>query len=159
DAAGSAYVAGMTGSAKFPLVNPAQAKMGAASSGGFDAFVSKLTPDGNSLVYSTYLGGAGTDASKGIALGADNRAYVVGQTSSDDLPVSARTSPGGGASDAFAEKLTPAGAFEYTTRIGGSGLDTGSAVAVDRAGNVYLAGSSFSTDHAVTYGAFQSVPG
>jgi hypothetical protein len=83
DDAGAAYVTGDTSSSDFPLVNPIDNGLG-----GFNqAFVAKLTPAGNALAYSTYLGGGSADM--GIAIAADTagHAYVIGSTLSDDFPV------------------------------------------------------------------------
>ncbi|HET9494024.1 MAG TPA: SBBP repeat-containing protein, partial [Chloroflexia bacterium] len=78
DSGGSAYVTGFTSSPNFPLANPLQS----ALSGNYDAFVSKLSAAGSTLIYSTYLGGASGDAGLGIAVDSGGSAYVTGFTSS-----------------------------------------------------------------------------
>jgi hypothetical protein len=82
DAAGNAYVTGRTTSTDFPTANPVQPTYG----GDGDAFVAELNPSGSALVYSTYLGGSGSDAGSGIAVDAAGNAYVTGVTASGDFP-------------------------------------------------------------------------
>ena len=154
DSSGSAYVAGLTSSLDFPTVSPMQPKC-AASGGTFnqvcnDAFVAKLSAAGNALVYSTYLGGHLVDKAQAIAVDAAGNAYVAGATSSNDFPAT----PGvlqhgfnGGPEDAFVAKLNPAGsALIYATYLGGSGDDIANGIAVDTAGNAYVAGFTGSKD-------------
>ncbi len=85
DGLGNAYVTGTTTSTNFPLSNPLQS----ARSGNRDAFVTKLNPNGSTLVYSTYLGGSDLDYGQGIALDSNSNAYVTGRTFSPDFPTSA----------------------------------------------------------------------
>src|SRR6185369_14839475 len=82
DANGFVYVVGQTDSTGFPVVHGVQSTLG----GGSDAFVAKFSPDGSSLVWSTYLGGAGDDVGTGIAVDAAGCAYVTGQTYSKNFP-------------------------------------------------------------------------
>ena len=82
DGEGSAYVTGVTTSTDFPTKSPYQA----ASGGGEDAFVTKLTPTGNGLVYSTYLGGVGNERAYKIAVDSAGSAYVTGETASTNFP-------------------------------------------------------------------------
>jgi hypothetical protein len=113
-----------------------------------DAFVTKLTPAGNALSYSTYLGGSDSDTAYGIALDGAGSVYVTGLTSSTNYPTqSAYQVTLKGSQDAFVTKLTPAGnALVYSTYLGGSGVDYGDAIAVDGAGSAYVAGSTQSAD-------------
>jgi hypothetical protein len=83
DAAGDAYVTGMTPSTSFPLVNPIQSRYG----GGADAYVSTLNASGSGLLFSTYLGGSGSDIGLGIGLDAANNVYVAGVTMSTNFPI------------------------------------------------------------------------
>jgi Tol biopolymer transport system component len=144
DALGRAYVAGGTPSTDFPTASPLQP----VSGGGPDAFVAKLTPDGSALVYSTYLGGNGSDYSSGIAVDALGRAYVTGFTTSTDFPTANPPQAVlGGPYDAFVAKLTPDGsALVYSTYLGGSGIDVGLGIAVDTLGSAYVSGETGSTD-------------
>jgi beta-propeller repeat-containing protein len=162
DPAGNAYVSGLTDSTNLPTTAGA---FQTTHAGGFDAFVTKLDPAGASLVYSTYLGGGGSDggSSNGIAADASGNAYVTGTTDSTDFPTTMgafQTTYGGGISDAFVTKLDPAGAaLVYSTYLGRSGEDWGSAIAVEAAGNAYLTGGTFSPDFPTTMGAFQTIYG
>ena len=78
---GSAYVTGTTQSSDFNTVNPigSESESPESDSGGPDAFVSKLTPAGNALAYSTLLAGNGADSGNGIALDSSGAAYVTGR--------------------------------------------------------------------------------
>ncbi|PYV26998.1 MAG: hypothetical protein DMG27_05145, partial [Acidobacteria bacterium] len=146
DSAGNAYVAGFTSSSNFPAPSGA---LQATYAGSSDAFVSKLSPSGSSLVYSTYLGGSFTDQALAIALDSLGSAYIAGQTLSSDFPTTAgafKTAYGGNG-DAFLAKLSPDGSsLAYSTYLGGSGLDEARGIALDSSGNIYIAGQTFSTD-------------
>jgi hypothetical protein len=148
NAAGNAYVTGSTFSTDFPNVNAFQS----ANAGGQDAFVSKLSTDGLSLLFSTYLGGtAGTlaypESGQGIVVDAQDAAYIAGVTSSDNFPLlhPIQTSKRGGA-DAFVTKLSSTGSLVYSTFLGGSGIDVANAIAVDVLGGAYVAGYTYSID-------------
>ena len=112
------------------------------------------------LSYSTYLGGTGGDVAYGIAVDSSGNAYITGTTGSVDFPiVSAEQPTYGGSGDAFVTKLNPTGSgIIYSTYLGGSGPDTGNAIAVDSAGNAYVAGSTSSAGFP-TVNAFQTVYG
>ncbi|TYP74496.1 SBBP repeat-containing protein [Paenibacillus methanolicus] len=160
DASGHAYVTGAAQSADFPVTPGAfQTDFG----GGIDGFVTKLNPAGTALVYSTYLGGGGSDIGRGIAVDASGNAYMTGETTSADFPVT----PGafqtmiGGGSDAFVAKLNPAGtALVYSTYLGGSGGDFGrGGIAIDASGSAYVAGTTQSANFPVTPGCVQPLFG
>ncbi len=104
DAKGSAYITGGTEWSLFPTVNPYQATYG----GGEDAFVTKLTPAGDALVYSTFLGGSGDDEGYGIAVDATGSAFVTGETYSSDFPT-VSSYQGSNGQNVFFTKLTPDG--------------------------------------------------
>jgi hypothetical protein len=145
DAAGSVYVAGVTTSASFP--GAGAASLQAANAGGEDAFVAKLDPAGAAVVYATFLGGSAADEAAGIAVDAAGDAYVTGFTTSPDFPgVSAaalQPSPGIPPSGFLAE-LDPRGtALLYSTYLGTRA--EGFAIALGRAGNVYLAGRTLAS--------------
>lgn len=156
DAFGNAYVTGSTQSSDFPTT------LGAYDTtlgGVVDAFVTKLNATGTALLYSTYLGGSGLDRGGGITVDASGNAYVTGFTQSNDFP----TTPGAfqtimnGTEDAFVTKLNAAGtALVFSTFLGGGGSDTGNAIAVDAAGNVYVAGDTGSADFPTTLGAYDT---
>ena len=148
DAAGNAYVTGLTTSTNFPTVNPLQPTNG----GGQDAFVAKVNAMGNALIYSTYLGGSGTESSAGIGVDAAGNAYVAGQTASPNFPTANPWQPayGGGDRDVFVAKLNPTGsALVYSTYLGGSGEDRAFGIAADAAGNAYVSGLTSSADFPV----------
>jgi len=101
------------------------------------------------LAYSTYLGGSGVDEGHGIAVDSAGNAYVTGQTASTNFPTAnaVQGTYGGGTRDAFVTKLNANGsALLYSTYLGGSGEDLGSVIAVDSAGNAYVAGTTASTN-------------
>ncbi len=145
DRSGSAYVVGNTDSTNFPLANAARGAAGGAS----DAFVAKLNPAGNGLVYSTYLGGGNDDFGLAIAVGSDGAAYVTGQTGSGDFPIAnaLQGNLNGLGGNAFVAKLNPAGnGLVYSTYLGGGIFDVGQGIAVDSAGAAYVVGYTDSSD-------------
>lgn len=146
DTAGNAYVTGLTLSSNFPTVNALQ--MALASPFKTDGFVTKLNAAGTALTYSTYLGGNGNDQGQSIAADATGNAYVAGFTSSTNFPTANALQPApGGSNDSFVTKLNPTGtAFIYSTYLGGTGSESKAAVAIDAAGNAYVAGSTLSPD-------------
>jgi hypothetical protein len=144
DAAGNAYVTGMTWSGDFPTVNAFQGSLRSAS---LDAFVAKLTPDGSALLYSTFLGGSLQDLGDGIAVDAGGSVAVSGLTYSPDFPVLRAFQPAlHGPTDAFVTRLSPAGQPLYSTFLGGSGEEGSRGIAVDGLGAAFLTGFTRSTD-------------
>src|SRR5438093_1180925 len=159
DAAGNAYVTGLIASTDFPTTLGAfQTTYGG---GARDIFVTKLNPLGTGLVYSTYLGGSGEEVNGHIAVDAAGNAYVSGDTDSTNYPTTPgvfQTTYGGGISDAFVTKENPLGsALVYSTYLGGSGQEVARDIAVDAAGNAYVAGLTDSTNFPTTSNAFQTV--
>lgn len=147
DAGGNAYVAGRAiFSFDFPITAGAfQTGYG----GGFrDCVVTKLNPAGNTLLYSTFLGGSSCDSCTGMAVDAAGNAYVTGFTASSNFPTAAPLQPAhAGSFDGFVSKLDPTGStLVYSTYFGGSGSDDGIDITVDGAGNVYLTGDTASTN-------------
>jgi uncharacterized repeat protein (TIGR01451 family) len=146
DSGGNAYVSGFTASPDFPTENAFQNSYG----GSFDAFVAKINTNANgadSLVLCSYLGGTADDKAFGIAIDAGNNIYVVGQTSSNDLPLLNPAQPAfGGAFDAFVAKISNAGVKVFTTYLGGAGDDRGTGIAVNSAGAAYVTGFTSSTN-------------
>ena len=169
DSAGNAYVTGQAASSNFPVTAGAYQT---TWRGGFafccgvgDAFVTKLSPTGSSLVWSTFIGGSGFDHAFGIALDSSNNVYVAGQTQSTNFPITAgafQTSYagsfgcGGNTSNGFAAELNASGtALVWSTYLGGGGFDQANGIAVDSAGNAYVTGSSGSTNFPTTMGSYQ----
>lgn len=158
DSAGNIYITGAVRPETLSATNgAAQTNFGGGQA---DAFVIKLNPSGNQIVYATYIGGSGYDSGADITVDSAGNAYVVGTTGSVDFPTTAGAfqTAGHGPSTVFVVKLNPEGsAFTYSTYLG-SGLDVesndGRAIAVDGDGSAYvtgLAGPAFAT----TPGAFQ----
>ncbi len=145
DESGAAWITGTTSSTNFPVVNPLPGQRHRAK--GQDAFVSKIAPGGGSLLFSTYFGGNQTDVGQGIACDSEGSAYVVGYTSSPNIPitnafqtlVNNKTNVTG-ALDAFVAKFSAQGALLYSTFLGRAGNDAAYRVAVDSVGNAYVAG-------------------
>jgi beta-propeller repeat-containing protein len=147
DAAGSAYVAGTTSSPDYPTTP------GAFQAGSGTVFVTKLNSAGSALVYSTRLGGSKSDSATGIALDASTDALVTGQTLSTDFPTAnpIQAHNAGGSGDAFVAAVNPLGAeLLFSTYLGGSSDDVAQGIAVDGAGNAYVAGHTDSDDFPVT---------
>jgi hypothetical protein len=156
DTQGNAYVTGMVLSTDFPVTAGA---FQTTDPGSPTAFVTKLNAAGTALVYSTYLGGSNGDQASAIAVDAQGDAYVVGQTASNNFPVTAgafQTANKGGFVTGFVTELSPSGAsLIYSTYLGGSTADGAVALAVDAAGEAYVVGQTSSNDFPVTQGAFQ----
>jgi hypothetical protein len=143
DTSGAAYVAGVTSSTNFPVVNAFQVLSG----GGTHGFAAKLNPAGNGLIFSTYLGGSSRDWPTAAAVSARGYFYVCGYTSSSDFPVSnAIQASNNGLYNAFLASFNRSGALVYATFLGGSAIDSADAIATDRLGNVLLAGHTLSTN-------------
>jgi hypothetical protein len=163
DGAGSAYVTGVTQSSDFPTKNALQD----AHTGFREAFVTKLTPAGDGLVYSTYLGGARAyypqaprDEGEDVEVDGAGRAWVVGRTGSIDFPTRDPIQPFSGccvgALDAFVTELSADGTqLLFSTYLGGEVSDWAYGVALDGAGGAYVAGVADSTEFPTTTGAFQ----
>jgi fibronectin type III domain protein/beta-propeller repeat-containing protein len=157
DSSGNAYVTGQTTSLNFPIV-PGSYRT--TNAGGLDVFVTKISADGSTLIYSTYVGGSGSDGGNAIAVDASGNAFVAGVTASaTDFPTTSgalQTTFGGGDLDAFVFELSPAGAkLTYSTYLGGNGVDVASGLALDGSGNAYIVGSTTSTNFP-THDAIQS---
>jgi hypothetical protein len=152
DSVGNAYVTGATQSVAFSF--PAKVGPDLSTNGGFrDAFVAKVRGDGLGLDYAGYIGGDGEDQGNAIAVGSDGSAYVVGQTTSHEQSFPVLGGPdlifngASGTTDSFIAKIKPDGtALAYAGYIGGVGEDYADGVAVDASGNVYIAGSTSSTE-------------
>jgi hypothetical protein len=150
DSSGNSYVTGYTLSTDFPIQNPYQAYKD--SSIYPDAFVTKFSPSGNSLVYSTYLGGNGYEIGYGIAVDGSGNAYITGKTYSTDFPTQNPYQAYIDTAfflrdDAFVTKFSPSGnSLVYSTYLGGDGTDEGFDIAVDDSGNAYITGGTYSTN-------------
>lgn len=141
DAAGNAYLGGLTNSNKFPVKNAYQATY---QGGRNDGYLVKLAPTGKRLLFSTYLGGKGHDAVTGVAVDAAGAVYLTGETDSPNFPLAnpiQKKLGGARRLDAFVTKLAPTGkSLVYSTYLGGSDFDRGVGIAVDEAGGAYVTG-------------------
>jgi len=165
DASGNAYLTGTTETGAntapdFPVTGGAYNTTGYGAYYAVEAFVSKLNASGSALLYSTYLGPSATTA--GIAIDSSGDAYITGTTTSTTYPttsgayqtVNKATS---GDQTGFVTKLNPTGtALVFSTFFGGSNYDSPTAIALNSAGDIYLAGTAFSTDFPTTSGAYQT---
>ena len=154
DSSGNAVVTGGTSSAGFPLTPGAYqtsvstncnfnvlVAVGLPANG--DAFITQLSADGSSLVYSTVLGGACGTIGQSLALDSSGNVWVAGKTSASDFPVTANALQakfGAGFVDGFLAKFTPEGALTYSSWLGGGGYDSISGIALDSQGNLFVAG-------------------
>ncbi len=157
DASGAAYVAGDTASSDFPTQNPKQA----ARLGSTDAFAAKLSADGATLVYSTYLGGSVTETARAVVVNGAGQAYVAGGTTSANFPVTAGVAQGSIRGDADANGIYKADGFVtqlsadgasavFSTYWGGNDVDSISAIALTSAGEVVVAGGTASQIFPIT---------
>ncbi|HVN52769.1 MAG TPA: SBBP repeat-containing protein, partial [Anaerolineaceae bacterium] len=148
DSAGKAAVVGDTDSTDFPTYHAYASAYKAFD----DAFVVVLGPDGSQLLYGTYLGGSTwADSAEGVVLDESGAVYVTGTTYSSDFPLKhAVQSTLGGVQDAFVAKLDPtlngADSLVYSTFLGGSAVEYGSAIALGAGGEAVVSGQTFSTD-------------
>lgn len=158
DRSGNAYVTGKTLSDNFPtqsalqntLQNPIDPRTNAR-----DVFVTKLNAAGNSLLYSTYLGGNSNDEGNGIAVDRFGNAYVTGKTESTNFPTKNAYQSDKTQSDVFVTKLNTntsgSASLIYSTYLGGNSVDYANAIDVDLRGNVYVTGVTESTDFPTKY--------
>ena len=163
DSSGCAYLTGSTTSSDFPTTAGAfQNVIGGDS----DVFVTKLNLNGSALIYSTFIGGSGSDTGNSITVDSSGNAYIAGQNRAGNYPTTAgsfQPSFPGNPLQAASElkgvvtKLNASGtALIYSTYLGGTGRDIAGAIAIDASGCAYVTGEAGSTDFPVTPGAFQT---
>lgn len=137
---GNCYITGFTYSSDFPTKNAYDESFNRDE----DVFITKFSTYG-SLLWSTYLGGISYERGHDIAVLGDDICLVVGQTTSDDFPMSdAYNSTYGGSSDAFVVKFNSGGSLLWSTFLGGSDSDNGNGVAVASDGSCYVTGKTAS---------------
>ncbi|HKN60766.1 MAG TPA: choice-of-anchor D domain-containing protein, partial [Candidatus Acidoferrales bacterium] len=170
DSNGNVYVTGSTSSLDFPVTAGSAIESQPPQKNNFGAsnvFFSELDPNGANLLYSTYLGGNGADSPGGLALDANANAYITGSTTSTNFPISPNAlqnvnnaaGPVGTGSNVFVSRIdsTKTGlvGLVYSTYLGGSENDSGSAIAVDANADAYIVGTATSSNFP-TVNAFQS---
>src|SRR5262249_20388406 len=131
----------------------------ASGGGSTEGFVAKLNTTASNVVWASFLGGSSDDAGYGIAVDAARAVYLTGDTTSSNFPVSASTYDGSYNTngDAFVAKVKADGTtLTYSTFLGGTGIDTGYAIAVDRSGLAYVTGATTSSDYPTAAGAVQT---
>ncbi|MEW6745195.1 MAG: SBBP repeat-containing protein [Planctomycetota bacterium] len=156
DASGRAVMTGWTTSSDFPTTPGAY---DASFEGDRDAVVVKLSADGSTLLYATFLGGSDSDAGKAIALDSSGVAWVAGWTESPDFPASPGAFDGSynGSEDAFVAKLSADGSsLLYGTFLGGGSWDEGCGIAVNASGAAFVGGWTFSYNFPATPGAYDT---
>jgi uncharacterized repeat protein (TIGR01451 family) len=178
DSTGNAYLTGQimdstsvyptVPHSNFPVLNAFQSQFNQGSTdpnaGNTDGFVTKVSSAGSTKVFSTYLGGYSDDDGTDIAVDANGRIYVTGETSSTNFPTLRAAQPiiGGGnidfpQPDVFITVFQSSGtALVYSTFLGGSGFESLPAIAVDQFGCVYVTGQTLSYDFPLTVGSYQT---
>ncbi len=174
DSADDVYVTGSTESSNFPTTPGAfqtrqPATVGTNYNDTTDTYVTKLNATGTALIYSTYLGGNNLDGGSSIAVDGAGNATITGWTLSTNFPtlnpIQAQKASGTDGwgninSDVFLTTLNPSGsALLFSTYLGGTGDDYGFGLALDSAGNAYVAGETLSTNFPTTAGAYETTPG
>lgn len=163
DKSGQAVVYGRTNAKDFPTKNAAQSTIG----GAYDAFITKLSANGASLVFSTFLGGSSDDnAYRGqpnmivggdMTMDASGNTWVTGTTQSTNFPLRLPIQKtAGGSGDAFVAKVDPVGKLLFSSYLGGNNSDQGWVIKVDPAGAPVIAGASVSKNFPVTQGAYET---
>ena len=159
DSSGNTVITGFSYCTAYPLVNQLY-----GSVGGRELIVTKLNSTGNSILYSTCIGGSDDEYGNAIALDASDNIYVAGQSMSSNFPIVNGISTFGGGScsslncsDAFMVKINSAGnAILFSTYIGGSKDDIANALALDGSGNVYIAGQTNSSNFPATANGYDT---
>ena len=170
DSTGNAYVTGYTFSTNFPTTPGAFQTTNAGGSFPFgDAFITKLNPAGSAPVYSTFLGGTGSDQGTGIVIDGSGRAFVTGSTNSPDFDVTVgafqttfggTSSQFGGLGDAYVTQLNDTGtALVYSTFVGGLTDDEGRGIALNSSGEAFITGATTSFNYPVTPGVVRVADG
>lgn len=145
DAAGNAYVTGDTDSTDLPVKSAMQAN----NAGGKDSFIAKFNPlvSGDaSLVYATYVGGAGGDYARAIAVTPVGKTYITGVTGSFNFPMLNAIDTTNVINEAFITSLNANGTLFASTFLGGNGQDFGNAITLDAGEVVYVTGSTTSSE-------------
>lgn len=161
DAQGAATVTGSTNSSDFPTTPGAFNTTFSGFTNYTDVFVTRLSPTGSSLVYSTFIGGTSEDGAQALALDAQGGVTIAGNTWSNNFPTTPgafdRSWNGPYNGDAFVTRLSPTGStLVYSTFLGGTGGDWANAIAIDAQGAATVAGATDSFNFPTTPGAFDT---
>lgn len=166
-------MAGSTESEDFPVVNAFDSDYAEGSCSGTpcsDAFVAKLSADGSTVLYGSYLGGGRDEWAETVALDASGKLYVIGSSKSYNFPMASPIQGTRGSNncgnppcpDIFVSKVDMAAAGSasliWSTYLGGDSSDYGYGIALDTRGGVYLPGATFSTDFPTTTAGFGPTP-
>lgn len=161
DANGNLYITGITSSQDLPATTGV---IGQTWNGGIsDAFVAKFNPEGAQLIYSTYLGGSNDDFGRKVLADNDGNAYAIGSTKSTNFPTTSgafrqflTTGSFGNWNDVYVAKINPNGtSLIYSTYIGGNESENANDAVLDANGNVFITGTTFSSNYPVTQGSIQ----
>ncbi len=157
NAAGEVYFIGATISRTIPLANPLQDELADYNGLLYDVYVGRLSADGQTLLYGTYLGGNDDDFGDAIGIDAAGNIYVAGRTESPDFPTAVAVQPAlAGERDLFVARISADGTMlDYSTFLGGEDRELLGDMIVDAAGNVYLAGDTRSVTFPTTPGVLQ----
>ncbi len=145
DSSNNAYLTGFAAGGNFPTKNAAQAESG----GGIDGWIAKFNPSqsgDDSLIYSTYIGGSGTENSLSIAVAANGTASITGITGSTNFPLKNAFDTTNQVSEAFVAQYNSSGALLNSSFLGGAAADQGIAVALGNGGTIYVTGDTLSND-------------
>ncbi len=153
DETGAAYIVGSTETTDFPTQAPLKGQL----SGPADAFITKLSPDGT-RIYSTYIGGSGYESGDAIGVRADGAAYLLGSTTSTDLPlIGGSQTQNGGSGDAFLIAVDPTGtSIVRSTYLGGSGGETPRGLQLGRLSDTPTPSPDMFGDVLIAYGSTMS---
>ena len=145
DGTGAIYIAGATQSSNFPLKKALDKTYGGEN----EDFVTELSPKGNALVYSTYLGGRDWEGDPRLAIDSKGAVYIASTTGSSDFPLKKALFGTFRNEDAFLTKIAPEGKLEFSTFLGGGRADAALNLALDSTGNIYVVGITYSNDFPV----------
>ena len=158
---GNAIIAGRTNSHDYPTTEGVYNQTHSTYYY-YDCFVTKLSTNGSSLIFSTFVGGSNHDQAYTIAIDTTENIFVAGVTKSENFPITTTTfdCQYNGNSDGFVFKISADGShLLYSTFIGGSNLDTVNSIVVDSSGNAYICGTTQSSDFPVSLNAYSNYKG
>ncbi|MFW9924776.1 MAG: SBBP repeat-containing protein [Candidatus Thorarchaeota archaeon] len=155
DEFGNTYICGTTYSPTYPTTPGAFDR---THNGGEDIFVTKLSSDGSTILFSTFIGGSSSDTCYSMKLGDDNCVYITGLTTSDNFPISidAYDNVRNGL-DCFILKLNATGnAILYSSYFGGSSTEVGQSIDIVSNETVFVTGETYSSNFPTTIDAYDT---